>query len=710
MLIKLLLASLILIAAQAVAAAQAPPNVLIILVDDLGYGDVGFHGCTDIPTPNIDRLANSGIRCSAGYVSHPVCGPSRAGLMTGRYQQRFGFENNPAVVPNSLTTGIPVSESILPQIPRSVGYTTAAVGKWHLGAHPQLHPNSRGFDHFFGFIGGGLYYLPRQVLWTEYTLPLDRNGVNEVHTGHLTAALANDAVQFISSHTAAPWFMYLSMNAPHTPLEPTSEQLARVSNIADPLRQKYAGLIVGLDDAIGQVLDTLESTSQRENTLVIFLSDNGGNPSTSGASNAPLGGYKGTVYEGGVRVPFVFSWPARLTAGQVYDNPVSSLDIVPTIAAAIGATLPPAQPCDGVNLLPYLLGETSGVPHERLYWRIQGAPSYGMRKGNWKLVYSEPPLLQLYDLSVDPGETNNLLTSQPEVAAELENEWRLWDAENPAVVFESAYTNRPILQNPSELKFVENNASQAINDQLIVSDPDHTALALATIRLSNFASRQDVLSFEPGVTPVGNIAEISNRYGAIILGSSGATATLEEWQNALRCVKYRNISENPTASRRTVLFYVNDISASSDPLVTTLEVLPVNDKPVLENAGNATVRGSRAGRPVAGLAKVTDVDSVSLTSATFRILNYNPTEDKLDFIPNPLTMGSINVVSNINGVLTLSSASASRLQWHAAIRSVQYRNTNPRPAISTRSISLKVRDNADESLPLLNTVNILPRN
>lgn len=707
---RVLFAALVFFAMQTVAIAQAPPNVLVILVDDLGYGDVGFQGCTDIPTPNLDLLASSGIRCSAGYVSHPVCGPSRAGLMTGRYQQRFGFENNPPVVPNSITTGMPLSETTLPQISKNVGYTTAAIGKWHLGAHPQLHPNTRGFDHFFGFIGGGLYYLPRPVLWTEYTLPLDRNGVHEVHTGHLTDALANDALQFISSHTAAPWFMYLSMNAPHTPLEPTSEQLARVSNISDPLRQRYAGLVVGMDDAIGRVLETLQSTSQRENTLIIFLSDNGGNPITSGASNAPLGGYKGTVYEGGVRVPFILSWPARLAAGQVYNNPVSSLDILPTVAAAVGATLPPTQPCDGVNLLPYLLGETSDVPHERLFWRIQGAPSYGMRRGNWKLVYSVPPLLQLYDLSVDPGETNNLISVHPELAAELDNEWRLWDAENPAVLFEAPLTNRPILQNSGELKFTENNSSQVINNLVTVSDPDHIALALATIRLSNFAAKQDVLSFEPGLAPVGNIAEISNRFGTIILGSSGATATLEEWQNALRSVRYRNISDNPITTRRAVSFHVNDISASSDPLVTMLEVLPVNDVPILENPGNVTVRGSRVGRPIAGFVKFSDVDSPSLTSATFRIMNFSHAEDKLDFIPNPLTMGNINVVSNANGVLTLASASASRLQWHAAIRSVQYRNTNPRPVVPTRSISLKVRDNADESLPLLNTVNILPRN
>jgi arylsulfatase A-like enzyme len=424
--------------AAAVVSAAPRPNVLVILADDLGYHDVGFQGCTDIPTPHLDRLAARSVRCTSGYVSHPFCSPTRAGLLTGRYQQRFGHENNPAWLPDSTVAGLPLSQTTVAQVLASAGYATGCIGKWHLGAHPQFHPNRRGFAHYFGLLGGGHIYLPGERGGIEYTIPLDRNGRPEPLDDYLTDILGREAAAFIRTpRQSQPWFLYLAFNAPHTPLQSPERILNRVPGIPDELRQKYAGLVIGLDDAVGVVLQALRESAQEDNTLVFFLSDNGGPVSVSHSDNAPLRGAKGQVYEGGIRVPFLVSWPARLTGGRSYDQPVSSLDIFPTATAAAEADVPAGVTLDGVNLLPCLAGEKPEVPQRQLFWRTGGGDLLAIREGNWKWLQAKGASAELYDLSRDVGETRNLAEDHPNVVAELERAVANWNRELIAPLFES---------------------------------------------------------------------------------------------------------------------------------------------------------------------------------------------------------------------------------------------------------------------------------
>ncbi len=413
------------------------PNILVILADDLGYADVGFNDCKDIPTPNIDTLAKSGVRCTSGYVTHPFCSPTRAGLLTGRCQQRFGHENNPTWLPESTVAGLPVSQTTLAQVLKTAGYVTGCVGKWHLGAHPQFHPNRRGFDEYFGLLGGGHMYLPGGKGSGEYQIPMDRNGQSEPLTEYLTTVLGRDGASFITRHKGQPWFLYLAFNAPHTPLQVTDPLLERVKHITDPTRRGYAGLVVGLHDAVGVALNALKESGQIENTLVFFLSDNGGPVSVTHSDNTPLRGAKGQVYEGGIRVPFVVSWPGQLPQGKDYGQPVSSLDVFATAAALAGAKVPASHVLEGTNILPYLRGERGGAPHERLFWRTGGGAKFAVREGDWKLVGGETGAPQLFNLAADIGENNDLATEQPEALARLSRAYAEWNKDNIAPLFES---------------------------------------------------------------------------------------------------------------------------------------------------------------------------------------------------------------------------------------------------------------------------------
>jgi arylsulfatase A-like enzyme len=430
-------------ATGASALAEGRPNVLLILADDLGYADVGFNGCKDIPTPNLDRLATAGLRCTNGYVSHPFCSPTRAGLMTGRYQQRFGHENNPAWLPESTVAGLPLSQTTLPQALKTADYVTGCVGKWHLGAHPQFHPNRRGFDEYFGLLGGGHVYLPGARGGTEYQIPMSRNGHDEPLAGYLTEVIGHEASAFVKRHHGHPWFLYLAFNAPHTPLQVTDKQLGRVRHIADETRRNYAGLVVGLDDAVGEVFAALRESRQVDNTLVWFFSDNGGPVKVTHSDNAPLRGGKGDVFEGGVRVPFLVSWPGRLPHGKDYAEPVISLDVFATAAALSGAKVPAAHVLDGVNLLPYLAGDRSGTPHERLFWRSGGGARFAVREGPWKLVGGNNGPPQLFNLVTDVGESKDLAADHPEVLARLRKAYDAWNKDNISPLFESPRPGRP---------------------------------------------------------------------------------------------------------------------------------------------------------------------------------------------------------------------------------------------------------------------------
>jgi arylsulfatase A-like enzyme len=401
-------------------AEEERPAIIVIVADDLGYADLGVQGCQDIPTPNLDSLATGGVRFTNAYVSCPVCSPTRAGLLTGRYQQRFGHEFNPGRLgPGTAGFGLPLSETTLADVLKAAGYATGLVGKWHLGEAPDYHPLKRGFQEFFGFLGGASSYLtPRALL--RGTEPV-------TESEYLTDAFAREAVAFIERHQAHPFFLYLAFNAVHAPLEASDKYLQRFPNLTDQKRRVYAAMLSALDEGVGAVLSKLQQVGRYENTLIFFLSDNGGPVGKNGASNGPLRAGKGTVYEGGVRVPFFMHWPRRLRGGQVYEQPVISLDIFPTAAAAAGAQLPEGRALDGVNLLPYLLGEKAGPPHEILFWRYGTA--HAVRKGNWKLVRRGDQPAELYDLANDVSESRDLAAQHPEVVRELSEALERWESE-----------------------------------------------------------------------------------------------------------------------------------------------------------------------------------------------------------------------------------------------------------------------------------------
>jgi arylsulfatase A-like enzyme len=416
-------------------AAGGSPNVVIIVSDDQGYADAGFQGCKDIPTPHLDALAKSGVRCTSGYVSHPFCSPTRAGLLTGRYQQRFGHENNPTYNPDDATLGLPLDQVTLADVLSKAGYTTGAIGKWHLGATPAHHPLARGFGEYFGFLGGGHDYFKHNAFKTdaaqakvEYRIPLQRNREPVEESEYMTDALGREAAAFVERHSGEPFFLYLAFNAPHVPLQTPSKYSDRVKAIADEKRRTYAAMVCGLDDAVGRVLDTLRKLKLEDNTLVFFLSDNGGPTAVTTASNAPLRGVKGQVYEGGIRVPFVVRWPAQLPAGATYDEPVCSIDLFATACAAGGVAVPAGVKLDGVDVVPYLAGRVKGQPHQRLFWRTGGGTGYAVRHWRYKLA-RQGEKDELFDLDADIGETKDLSAAKPEVLAGLRAAYAAWNAE-----------------------------------------------------------------------------------------------------------------------------------------------------------------------------------------------------------------------------------------------------------------------------------------
>jgi len=422
--------------------AARKPNIVILLADDLGYGDVGFHGCADIPTPHLDALARGGTRMTSGYVSGPYCSPTRAGLLTGRYQQRFGHEFNMSLQESRTSgAGLPATETTLAERLKAAGYRTGMFGKWHLGANEKQHPLSRGFDEFYGFLDGEHSYLEPSEKADSHVLA-GRVPVSEMK--YLTAELADRAEAFIKRHAAQPFFLYLPFNAVHTPMHAPEEYLKRFEQIADPMRRAYAAMLAAMDDAVGRVMAALRAAKLEEETLIVFLSDNGGPtmPTTTvnGSINRPLRGSKRQTYEGGIRVPFVIRWQGHVPAGKTYDQPVIQLDVLPTALAAAGVAAKPEWRLDGVNLLPHLTGKRGRAPHEALYWRLGGMMA--IRRGDWKLVKTKegrletnPETLQdltgaaLYNLAEDIGERDDLAAKHPEKVRELTAAWQRWNGQ-----------------------------------------------------------------------------------------------------------------------------------------------------------------------------------------------------------------------------------------------------------------------------------------
>lgn len=444
-----------------VEAQGRKTNVIVILADDLGNHDVGVQGGKDIPTPNIDSIAKSGVRCTQAYVSCPYCSPTRAGLNTGRYQTRFGHEFNEPVQAERDRFGLPLSEKTIANRFKDLGYATAAIGKWHLGYTLDRRPTARGYDEFLGTLGNTPFFHP-----TNFVDSKKSNDVQPVtdDSYYTTDAYGERAEQFITANKDKPFLLYLPFNAQHVPAQAPQKYLDRFPEISDPARKLYAGMLAAMDDNIGRVLKTLRTHGLEENTLIFFTSDNGG-PITkmggNGSVNRPLKGQKGDTWEGGIHVPFFVQWKGQLPAGKVYEQPVISLDILPTAIAAAGSQPGTDWQLDGVNLLPHFEGETTAAPHDALYWRF--GPEWAIRQGNWKLVVGfdyaanntpdplEPPVAnppppppqpnlvkvtkpQLYNLADDPGETKDLSSAQPERVAAMKAAWDKWNAQNlPAV-------------------------------------------------------------------------------------------------------------------------------------------------------------------------------------------------------------------------------------------------------------------------------------
>lgn len=433
---KCIFAGLLLLGAVELAAK---PNLIVIMCDDLGNADVGFNGCTDIPTPNIDRIAKNGVQCTSGYVSYSVCGPSRAGFMTGRYQQQFGFERNPQYRTDDPNMGLPKAERTFGEVLGPIGYKTGVVGKWHLGAHESNHPLNRGFDFFYGHLGGGHQYFPEELKLKDsyaaknesesYRTWILRNHDPVPPTKYLTEEFSDAAIEFVKANKDNPFFLFLSYNAPHGPLQATEKYLERFPDIRNVKRKTYAAMVSAVDDGVGLLLDTLNELKLEEDTIIFFLSDNGGPEKKNASDNGVLRGGKSDAWEGGIRVPYAVQWKGVLSSGEKYDKPVSSLDILATIVDLTQAPVDPKRPLDGVNLIPYLTGEKSGVPHDAIYLRKFDQGKYAVRRGDFKMVIPvKDGNPRLYNLEKDIGEEQDIAGKHPEKLQELDRIRSAWDA------------------------------------------------------------------------------------------------------------------------------------------------------------------------------------------------------------------------------------------------------------------------------------------
>ena len=450
------------------------PNVIVLFADDLGYGELGCQGNPEIPTPHIDSIAEQGVRFTDGYVAGPNCSPSRAGLLTGRTPTRFGYEFNPIGAVNERPgVGLPTSEVTIAETLQNAGYTTGLIGKWHQGGSAEFHPFRHGFDEFFGFTHEGHYFVPppyrgvttmlrrktlpngltgrwegnKGLIYTDHmghnepdydaNNPIVRGGQPVQESEYLTDALTREAVDFIDRHDDKPFFLLLAYNAVHSPLQGADPYMEKFKHIDDVHRRIFAAMLANLDDSVGAVLEQVRKSGLEEETIIFFLSDNGGPTRELTSSNAPLRGSKGTMYEGGLRIPFMVQWKGTIPQAQVYRKTVSSFDIYATASALAGAELPARV--EGVNLIPYLTGKKTDSPHRTLFWRQGGRA--GLRHGDWKLVRmggrksQGSAAWELFDLSTDISEQHDLAASQPERVEELGRRWEEMNKEMSEPLF-----------------------------------------------------------------------------------------------------------------------------------------------------------------------------------------------------------------------------------------------------------------------------------
>jgi arylsulfatase A-like enzyme len=413
------------------------PNVIIILADDLGYADVGFNGCKDIPTPQIDKIAKEGVKFTNAYVSYAVCGPSRAGLITGRYQDRFGFGRNPLFAPNDPKMGLPLTEETLAEALKKADYKSIALGKWHLGAHETLKPLRRGFDSFYGFLSGGHQYFPElltlqdefevKAQYDAYKTKLLKDETRVEETEYLTDALSREAVNYIETYKEQPFFMYLAYNAPHAPLQAPEKYLKRFDTIKNTKRKTYAAMVSAIDDGVGKILKKLDELNLSENTMIFFLSDNGGPEIKNGSDNGILRGGKGDLLEGGIRVPFAVKWPKKIPKGEVYNDAIISLDIFSTIISQTEKTISPKNDLDGVNLIPYLIGKKTESPHDYIFWRKFDRLNYALRNAAGDKIIIEKNKVKLFNLIDNIQEDPNLIKQNNILSNELKQQFDNWN-------------------------------------------------------------------------------------------------------------------------------------------------------------------------------------------------------------------------------------------------------------------------------------------
>ncbi len=413
------------IALSLIPVADARPNIVLILADDLGYGSLGAYGEREIPTPNIDSIAKNGAKMTNGYVSCPICAPTRAGLMTGRYQQRFGFEHNPGPERQANDKfGLPIDQTTIAEVLKKNGYRTGMFGKWHLGYKPELQPTARGFDEFYGFLSGARSYFP-----SRRTDPILRGTKQVPDPEYLTEALAQEAVAFMGQNSDKPFFVYLPFNAVHAPIEAPAKYTDPFPELTGT-RKTYAGMQAGLDAAVGKVLGAIKKKGIEKNTVVFFLSDNGGPTQQTTSSNKPLRGVKGQMYEGGIRVPFMVQWQGKVKPGTIVQDPCFSLDIFPTVLEIAGISKEVQnEKQDGRSLMPALQGSQSAKSPRAIFWRM-GA-QYAVRSGDWKMV-STRGRVELFNLKSDVAESKDLSDTEPEKLKELQALYVTWNRENIA--------------------------------------------------------------------------------------------------------------------------------------------------------------------------------------------------------------------------------------------------------------------------------------
>jgi len=401
---------------------HARPNLLLIVIDDLGYGDLGCTGSTEVATPNFDRLASQGVQCTQAYATSSLCSPSRAATLTGRYQQRFGHEHNTGDIRRQAAQGIglPLAQQTLADDLAQAGYATAAIGKWHLGVNREFHPLRRGFQSFFGHLGGGHSYS----VWDDpKTGPILDGETPAVGDTYLTEAFTDEAVSFIETGRSEPFFLYLSYNAPHAPLEAPVEYVEAVAQMEDQERRTYLAMVAALDSGLGRVLDALDSRGLADETLVVLMNDNGA--PRAHRLNRPFRGHKQSHYEGGIRVPFFVRWPGHVPSQSTFDGLVSTLDIAPTMRSAAGVES--GRPSDGVDLRPYLAGlRGAQTPHSALFWRR--GERHAARVDDWKMVVQRKGV-ELFDLAQDPGELQDLARAYPQRLEALEQAYANWESQ-----------------------------------------------------------------------------------------------------------------------------------------------------------------------------------------------------------------------------------------------------------------------------------------